>query len=185
MLPSDSGAGASWTSGVFDAVRGAAVDVATELTSFTVFQKRVDQLIRDLKGSDAGPGKVGQEQFVRQQLGGGGGQWTEAAGLFTAYETVVGELETLSRLLSDSMEGMNIAVLASHKGYQNIDLDVRDRMTAISAETTRHYGGAYDPQLPWFPKKPETGPHSGLDIGGDGTAHAQDPGTRGDAGGTI
>ena len=163
MLSSDGGSGSGtspWASGVFDAVKGAA-DVATELSSFTAFQKRVDQLIRDLKGSDAGPGKVGQEQLVRHQFGGGGRQWSEAAGLFTAYETVVGELETLSKLLSDSMEGMNIAVLASHKGYQNIDLDLRDRMTAISAETTRHYGGAYDPQ---HPKKPRA--VAGGDAGG-------------------
>ena len=157
MLPSDGG---SWASGVFHAVKGAA-DVATELSSFTAFRKRVDQLVRDLNGSDVGPGKVGQEQLVRHQFGGGGGQWSEAAGLFTAYETVVGELETLSKLLSDSMEGMNIAVLASHKGYQNIDLDLRDRMTAISAETTKHYGGAYGPQLP---KKPHTA--TGGDAGG-------------------
>ncbi|WP_405843164.1 hypothetical protein [Streptomyces sp. NBC_01518] len=163
MLPSDGGPWASGVSGAFDTVKGAA-DVAIELSSFTAFRKRVDQLIRDLKGSDAGPGKVGQERLVRQQFGGGGGQWTEAAGLFTAYETVVAELETLSQLLSDSMEGMNIAVLASHKGYRNIDLDLRDRMTAISAETTKHYGGAYDPQLP---KQP----------------HPAAPG--GDAGGTI
>ncbi|MEV8537384.1 hypothetical protein [Streptomyces sp. NPDC051572] len=167
MLPSDGGSGptsgSSWTSGIFDAVRGAAGDVVTEFSSFTVFQKRVDQLIRDLKGSDAGPGKVGQEQLVRHQFGGGGGQWSEAAGLFTAYETVVGELETLSKLLSDSMEGMSIAVLASHKGYQNVDLDVRDRMTAISAETTKHYGGTYDPD-PQLPKKPPT--TTGGDAGG-------------------
>lgn len=166
MLPSDGGSGSgtsSWAFGAFDAVKGAA-DVATELSSFTAFQKRVDQLIQDLKDSGAGPGKVGQERLVRHQFGGGGGQWSEAAGLFTAYETVVGELETLSKLLSDSMEGMNIAVLASHKGYRNIDLDLRDRMAAISAETTKHYGGAYDPQ---FPRKP----HPAV--------------TGGDAGGTI
>ncbi|MFJ9246020.1 hypothetical protein [Streptomyces sp. NPDC101776] len=168
MLPNDSGSGAtsgsSWASGIFDTVRGAAADVVTEFSSFTVFRKRVDQLIHDLKDSDAGPGRVGQEPLVRRQFGGGGGQWAEAAGLFTAYETVVGELETLSKLLSDSMEGMNIAVLASHKGYQNIDLDVRDRMTAISAETTKYYGGtcAPDPRLP--KKQPPT--TTGADAGG-------------------
>ncbi|MFI6405266.1 hypothetical protein [Streptomyces sp. NPDC050548] len=175
MLPSDSGSepgpgpgstfGASWASGGIGAVRGAAADVVTEFSSFTVFQKRVDQLIHDLKGSDAGPDKVGQEQLVRHQFGGGGGQWSEAAGLFTAYETVVGELETFSKLLSDSMEGMNIAVLASHKGYRNIDVDVRDRMTAIGAETTKHYGGTYDPHPHTrFPKKSHTA--TGRDAGG-------------------
>ncbi|MHB9859750.1 hypothetical protein [Streptomyces sp. YIM S03343] len=151
VLPSDGGTGAqpsSWASGVFDGVRDAAhaaADVATELSSFTQFQKRIDDLIRDLKGSDAAPGKVGQERLVRHQFGGGDKTWAEAAGLFSAYQTVIGELETLSKLLSDSMEGMGIAVMASHKGYQNIDLDVRERMAAISAETTEHYGGSCNP----------------------------------------
>ncbi|MEU2733910.1 hypothetical protein ABZ656_00190 [Streptomyces sp. NPDC007095] len=151
VLPSDSGAApgpSSWASGVFDAAQNAIGDVVTELSSFTKFQKRVDDLIRDLKGSAAGPGEVGQEQLARHQFGGGAGEWAEASGLFTSYETVITELESLSKLLSDSMEGMCIAVLASHKGYQNIDLDVRDRMKAISVETAKHYGGEYDPGLP-------------------------------------
>ncbi|MGW3633735.1 hypothetical protein ACWD7F_26865 [Streptomyces sp. NPDC005122] len=137
----------SWASGVFDAARDAVGDVVTELSSFTKFLKRVDDLIRDLKGSAAGSGEVGQEQLVRHQFGGGAGAWAEASGLFSSYETVITELESLSKLLSDSMEGMNIAVLAAHRGYRNIDLDVRDRMAAISAETTKHYGGSYDPGL--------------------------------------
>lgn len=145
---SDGGTGPSWVSGVWDAARDTAADVITELSSFQTFKKRVDQLIIDLKDSDAGPGKVGQEQLVRAQFGGGNGEWPEAVGLFTAYETVITELENLSKLLSDSMEGMGIAVMASHKGYQNIDLDIRDRMVAISTETTEHYGGAYEPKLP-------------------------------------
>ncbi|WP_407704178.1 hypothetical protein, partial [Streptomyces phyllanthi] len=169
---------ASWLTGVFDAVQDVAGDVVTELSSFTKFQKRVDELIRDLKQSDAGPAKVGEEQLVRHQFGGGSGEWTEASGLFTAYETVITELESLSKLLSDSMEGMGIAVLASHKGYQNIDLDIRDRMAAISAETTEHYGGSYDPEA--------------AKNGHDGGTHAK-PGDQasgnepsgGDAGGTI
>jgi hypothetical protein len=186
VLPSDAGSGAteqpssllSGLSSVFDvtsaAVRAQA-DMATELSSFTKFQKRVDDLIRDLKGSDAGPGKVGQAQLARHQFGGGGGAWSEASGLYSAYETVITELETLSKLLSDSMESMNIAVMASHKGYQNIDVGVRDHMAAISAEMTRHYGGDYDPSLP---KK------SHGDGGAGQPAQAAQP-PAGDAGGTI
>ncbi|MEU6811929.1 hypothetical protein ABZ920_23715 [Streptomyces sp. NPDC046831] len=153
-MPSDAGAAAQPSSlfsnlltGTLDAVKAAA-DVATELSSFTKFQKRVDDLIRDLKGSEAGPGKVGHAQLARRQFGGGDGAWSEATGLHTAYETVISELETLSKLLSDSIEGMGIAVMASHKGYENVDVDVRNRMAAISAETTEHYGGAYNPSLP-------------------------------------
>ncbi|MFG2882322.1 hypothetical protein ACGFYV_08360 [Streptomyces sp. NPDC048297] len=85
---------------------------------------------------------------MRHQFGGGAGAWAEAAGLFSTYETVISELETLSKLLPDSMEGMGIAVMASHKGYQNIDLDIRDRMAAISAETTERYGDTDDPEGP-------------------------------------
>ncbi|WP_316733112.1 hypothetical protein [Streptomyces mirabilis] len=176
VLPSDSGAApgtSSWASGVFNAAQNAIGDVVTELSSFTKFQKRVDDLIRDLKGSAAGPGEVGQEQLARHQFGGGSGAWAEASGLFTSYETVITELENLSKLLSDSMEGMGIAVLASHKGYQNIDLDIRDRMTAISTETTKHYGGSYDPALP---KKSRDG--------GTGSKPDQTP-SGGDSGGTI
>lgn len=176
MLPSEGGAGSgpsSWASAVFDAAQNAIGDVVTELSSFTKFQNRVDDLIRDLKGSAAGPGEVGQEQLVRQQFGGGNGAWAEASGMFTAYETVITELESLSKLLSDSMEGMGIAVLASHKGYQNIDLDIRDRMTAISTETTKHYGGSYDPALP---KKSHDG-------GGEPRPDQTPAG--GDSGGTI
>ncbi|MGW7262591.1 hypothetical protein [Streptomyces sp. NPDC054842] len=176
MLASEGGTGAAaspWYADVFDAARDAVADVATELSSFTAFQKRVDALIHDLKGSPAGPGEVGQQRLVRCQLGGGDGAWTEASGLFTSYETVIDELEKLSGLLSDSMEGMNIAVLASHRGYRNIDLDVRDRMRQISAETTQHYGGGHDPEAA------KGQGHSGP------PPKAQPTPAEGDAGGTI
>ena len=176
----DGTSGGSWASGLvdsaFDSARDAVTDLVTELSSITAFQKRVDQLISDLKNSDAGSGKVGQEQLVRTQFGGGDGEWAEAAGLFTAYETVITELENLSKLLSDSMEGMGIAVLAAHKGYQNIDLDIRDRMAAISAETTEHYGGAYDPGLPQ---------RGGTSRDATPSDQAQAPADGGDSGGTI
>ncbi|MER6976529.1 hypothetical protein [Streptomyces carpinensis] len=188
MLPSDAGSGAadqpppllSVLPGMFAAAGaagvGAAAALAAEYTSFTEFKKRVDALIHDLKGSEAGPGKVGKAQLARRQFGGGGGSWGEAAGIYTAYETVISELETLSKLLSDSMEGMGIAVVASHKGYQNIDVDVRRRMAAISAETTEHYGGAYDPSLP------EKG-HGQGDVGAQPDQSGRPP--TGDSGGTI
>ena len=76
---------------------------------------------------------------------------------------MITELETLSRLLSDSIEGMGIAVLASHKGYQNIDADVRKRMAAISVETKKHYGGEYNPEQRSRKSDPKP---SGGDTGG-------------------
>ncbi|MFD9825644.1 hypothetical protein [Streptomyces violascens] len=179
-MPSSGGGAASesqsWPSDALDVVR-AAGDVVTELTSFTKFQQRVDELIRNLKGSPAGPGEVGQERLARDQFGGGGGAFAEASGLFTSYETVIAELESLSRLLSDSIEGMGIAVLASHKGYQNVDAEIRKRMAAIAVETKKHYGGDYD----LVQAKPETPPGSGTNQ----QAKPGRPPSGGDAGGTI
>ncbi|MFB7994333.1 hypothetical protein ACFC4G_16140 [Streptomyces sp. NPDC056002] len=146
----DGGGGSPWASfgilGAVGAAQAAVGEVVTELESFTKFQQRVDELIKNLKGSDAGPKKIGQEPLSRHQFGGGAAGWGAADGLFTSYQTVLTELENLSKVLSDSIEGMGIAVLASHKGYANIDADIRDRMAAISAETKDHYGGEYDPE---------------------------------------
>ncbi|SDK23685.1 hypothetical protein SAMN05421806_105429 [Streptomyces indicus] len=70
--------------------------------------------------------------------------WGEAAGPFLSYRAVPPELETLPKLLSDSIEGTGVAMQASHKGYEHIDVDLRDRMRAISAEATEQYGGSYE-----------------------------------------
>ncbi|MFD3560863.1 hypothetical protein ACFWVU_14455 [Streptomyces sp. NPDC058686] len=145
MSTGDSG---SWVSGIFEAAKDAAADVMTELSSFTKFQQRIDELIRDLKESPAGAHQVGTDQPSRGHFGGGEGSWGSADALGSAHEKVIGELEKLSKLLSDSIEGMGLAVLASHKGYENVDVDVRDRLHAITAETTKSFGGKYVPDLP-------------------------------------
>lgn len=126
-------------------------DVVTELQSFTKFRDRIDALLRDLRESAAGPKQVGQTVASRANFGGGSGGWAEAANIFGAHETVMSELEKLSKLLTDSIEGMSIAVLASHKGYENVDADVSRRMLAISKDTAEHYGGSYEPQVPGAP----------------------------------
>jgi hypothetical protein len=133
-------------SGAVEAAQHAVGDIVTELESFTAFQRRVDQLVKDLKDSPAGPTKVGQEVLGRAKFGGGHTGWHEAHQVFSQYDTVIADLENLSRLLSDSIEAMGIAVMGSHKGYENVDMDVRRRMAAISAETTHHYGGEYHPE---------------------------------------
>ncbi|MFH0518804.1 hypothetical protein ACHBTE_16730 [Streptomyces sp. M41] len=133
-------------------------DVITELQSFTKFRDRIDGLLRDLRESAAGPKQVGQNVVSRANFGGGSDGWAEAANLFGAHETVMTELEKLSKLLTDSIEGMSIAVLASHKGYENVDADVSRRMLAISKDTTEHYGGTYEPQVPGTPGGQTTKP---------------------------
>ncbi|MEV8230504.1 hypothetical protein AB0P41_31405 [Streptomyces sp. NPDC079167] len=146
MLPSEGGAGpVAVPMPGFAGAGIAAASLATELTSFTKFRARIDELLRDLKESPAGPGKLAEDPMSRRQFGGGDNRWAEAASLFTSYRTVITELETLSKLLSDCIEGMSIAVLASHNGYANIDEDLRRRMLAISDGVENHYGGKYDP----------------------------------------
>ncbi|MFJ9035504.1 hypothetical protein ACIRF8_02760 [Streptomyces sp. NPDC102406] len=143
-----SGSLGGWAFNVVEAAKGAAADIVTELESFTKFQQRVDQLIKDLKGSPAGPKKVSEGQLTRQKFGGGDKGWYEADDLYGEYSTVIRELENLSEILSGSIESMGFAVLASHKGFENIDSDIRDRMAAINAETRQHYGGDYVPPSP-------------------------------------
>lgn len=123
-------------------------DVITELQSFTKFRDRIDALLRDLREGPAGPKQVRQDVMARAKFGGGSDGWGEATNLFASYETVISELEKLSKLLTESIEGLSIAVLASHKGYENVDADVRQRMLAISKDATEHYGGSYEPQVP-------------------------------------
>ncbi|MFB6940152.1 hypothetical protein ACFWGL_10505 [Streptomyces sp. NPDC060286] len=123
---------------------GAANELFTELASFTKFRERVDELLRDLKASPAGPGKVGEDTMGRERFGGGKGEWSEADLLHGSYSKVIKELEQLSKLLSDSIEGLSIAVLASHKGYEHVDLDVRDRMLAIQNSTNAHHEAGQD-----------------------------------------
>ncbi|MER6104312.1 hypothetical protein ABT115_18790 [Streptomyces sp. NPDC001832] len=119
-------------------------ELVTELSSFTKFRERVEEILRDLKASPAGPGKVGEDTMGRERFGGGKGEWAEADILHRSYSEVIKELEQLSKLLSDSIEGLSIAVLASHKGYEHVDLDVRQRMLAIQSSTNAHHEAGQD-----------------------------------------
>ncbi|MFJ5225697.1 hypothetical protein [Streptomyces sp. NPDC088400] len=121
--------------------------------SMIKFKARIDQLIINLNGSPAGPKKVGAEPLGRAQFGGGDGAWAEAAGLSTAYETVIDQLKQLSKLLADSLEGMGIAVVASKDGFEGLDDDIRRRMRAIYASAEKHYDPRRDPTA----QHPESG----------------------------
>ncbi|MFC9246931.1 hypothetical protein ACFT7S_23935 [Streptomyces sp. NPDC057136] len=150
-MASDAGSGAGpalgWPfGGIIDAVQDTVGDLVTELQSFTKFRDRIDELIQDLKASPADSRKVGEDRVAPTEFG--DPEWAEAHGLHESYKTVITELENLSKMLSDSMEGMGIAVLASHKGYENLDEDIRERMRAISGSTKEHYGGEYVPEPP-------------------------------------
>lgn len=130
--------------GAIGAVAPQAVgDLVTELSSFTKFRDRIDELLRNLKASPADAKKLSEVAIGKTQFG--DPAWAEASGLYASYQKVVTELETLSKLLSDSIEGLGIAVLAAHKGYENLDDDIRDRMLAIKWGAEKHYEGEYNP----------------------------------------
>ncbi|WP_258044132.1 hypothetical protein [Streptomyces sp. SM11] len=151
MATGEGSDGAGSSGGLFGGFIGGAIAAAqstvselyTELESFTKFRDRIDEILVDLKASPADAKKLGEIAIKDSQFG--DVAWPEAKGMFASYEKVVGELETLSKLLSDSIEGMSIAVLASHKGYDNMDQDIRARMLAIKSGVEEHYPGEYNP----------------------------------------
>ncbi|WP_455353471.1 hypothetical protein [Streptomyces sp. SYSU K217416] len=106
-----------------------------EADTLKTFQKRVDGVLAKLIGSEASPGKLADEQMMRTQLGGGERVFAEADALFDAYGNVVEQLKKLSKMLSDSIEGLSIAVHASQAGYENIDEDIRRRMLSLNENT--------------------------------------------------
>ncbi|MFB7917710.1 hypothetical protein [Streptomyces sp. NPDC056061] len=137
-------------------------DLVTELESFTKFRTRIDEILRDLKDSPANSKTVGEVTIGKGQFG----SWAEATRLYGSYEKVVKELQSLSQLLSDSIEGMSIAVLAAHKGYENLDIDIRHRMLAIKEATQEHYDGVYNPvpeETPGVTKSTPAKPTSGVE----------------------
>ncbi|MFD0025529.1 hypothetical protein [Streptomyces sp. NPDC058382] len=116
-------------------------ELVAGLSSFTGFRDRIDELLRGLKSSPAAPGRLGADPMGRERLGGGRGSWAEADALHGAYRVVIEELERLSTLLSDSIEGLGTAVLASRRGYESVDADIRDRALAVGGHGDVHPPG--------------------------------------------
>lgn len=146
MRPDEGGGGPSQIE-VLRMVNPALASMLYDPESMTSFKKRVDDLLANLQGSPAAPKKWGDRQLTRSEFGGGDKAWAEAAGLFTAYDTVVSQLQQLSQLLADSMEGMGIAVRSSQVGYGNMDDDIRRRMASIHTHTKKYYDPKLDPTV--------------------------------------
>ncbi|MBQ0988426.1 hypothetical protein KBZ10_28750 [Streptomyces sp. F63] len=128
------------------AARGAR-DLYTELSSLQGFKNRVDELLKDLGDSEAAPVRMADHRLPGTHLGSG---FAEAEGLHKVYAEVHDELTALSELLSGQIEAMSTAVHAARVGYENIDLDNRERMWQIHDFTDRYYrreqgGGAGSP----------------------------------------
>lgn len=150
----------------FDTLYGVNPQMALDVQASAMkgFKKRVDDLLTELEGSEAAPGRVGANRLSRGQLG--SADFKEAQFLYDSYATVHDELEKLSKALGAQIEGLGLAVHASRVGYDNLEDDIRARMKAINAEAEKYYDPDRDP----YAQGPGgTGPGSGPSSGSGGT----------------
>ncbi|WMX45920.1 hypothetical protein RGF97_15155 [Streptomyces roseicoloratus] len=134
--------------------------LAIEAEKMKTFKKRVDDLLIELGGSEAAPGKVGDDRLACAQLG--SGDFGEAQFLFDSYTVVHDELEKLSRALETPIEGTGLAVHSSRVGYENVDHDIRDCMKEANAEVESHYNRERNPFVEAAPTKKEQDKETGF-----------------------
>ncbi|MEU8761246.1 hypothetical protein [Streptomyces sp. NPDC048659] len=117
---------------------GAAASLAVEVNELAHLKDRVDALLTTFEGSEAGPGKIGEDWLEEASLAGPG--FHEADFLFASYNVVRDELLTFSKVLGLQMESMKIAIDFSKKGYAEVDDDIRRRMRALNTQITALQG---------------------------------------------
>jgi hypothetical protein len=145
VASSSGGGGTPDTGKSFDNLYGVNPQMALDVQASAMkgFKKRVDNLLIELEGSEAAPGKVGADRLSRAHLG--SPEFKEAQYLYDSYSTVHDELEKLSKALGAQIEGLGLAVHASRVGYDNLEDDIRARMKAINAEAEKYYDPDRDP----------------------------------------
>ncbi|MFI1971667.1 hypothetical protein BLA24_19530 [Streptomyces cinnamoneus] len=151
---------------------GGAGKLRAELESLKGFKGRIDGVLIYLGDSAAAPSRIAEARLGAGHLG---ADFAEADGLYSAYNEVHAQLETLSQLLADQIEALSTAILGARIGYANVDAAHRDRMWAIQRRTLE----LYDPSLDPHAKQRQAHP------GGQPPGRPQQPGLRGDNEGTI
>ncbi|MGW6981152.1 hypothetical protein ACWGE1_17145 [Streptomyces sp. NPDC054932] len=152
-MAEDNGAGQAVTAlalglaGPMGALAGVAYSAATaalkvEFDSLTEYKGMVDGLLDDLTGSDADHKKLADGKLPAGKLGKG---FPEVEALFKSYDTVITELQKLSKGLAGQIEALGIAVLTAGKGYDGVDEETRRRMVAIAQEAKKDYVADRDP----------------------------------------
>ncbi|MFC8274874.1 hypothetical protein ACFUJR_20525 [Streptomyces sp. NPDC057271] len=96
------------------------------------FRNRVNALLTDLEGGDAGAAKVGVERVTRGSFG-TGIPFGEAEGFYAEFNRVHKALVGLSKSLSDQIELLSIGVHAADVGYANVEEEQRRRFYEITA----------------------------------------------------
>ncbi|MFJ3518977.1 hypothetical protein [Streptomyces sp. NPDC090131] len=135
--------------GPMGVIAGAAYSAATaamrvEFDSLSEYKRMVDTLLDDLTGSDADHKKLAEGKLPVGKLGKG---FPEVDALFKSYDTVITELQKLSKGLAGQIEALGIAVLTAGKGYDGVDEETRRRMVSIAQEAKKEYVADRDPWL--------------------------------------
>ncbi|MFJ9036115.1 hypothetical protein ACIRF8_05965 [Streptomyces sp. NPDC102406] len=114
----------------------AAKAMKVEGETLSAFKRRVDELLRNLEKSKAAPKSIANGALPGGRLG----AFDEADSLHSAYTHVHSQLENLSKMLALQIEGLVVTVDASKAGYDNLDDDVRARLSRIRTQADELVG---------------------------------------------
>ncbi|WP_329390919.1 hypothetical protein OG625_24400 [Streptomyces sp. NBC_01351] len=128
--------------GMFGTASAQALSV--EFDSLSEYKSMVDVLLDDLAGSHANDKKLADGTLPAGKLGTG---FPEADALFKSYDTVITELQKLSKGLAAQIEALGIAILSANKGYGGVDEETKRRMATIAKEAKEQYVPERDPWL--------------------------------------
>nr|WSW45603.1 hypothetical protein OG296_22215 [Streptomyces sp. NBC_01001] len=155
--------------GLADAIRAQAASqekaaaLKVEYDTLTQYQNMVKDLLDDLTGSHADHKKLADDTLPAGKLGTG---FPEADALFKSYDTVITELQKLSKGLAEQIEGLGIAILTAGKGFAGVDDDTKRRMASIAKQAEAQYVRERDP-YPEEQRRLAASKHAGPATGGN------------------
>ncbi|MGW2874783.1 hypothetical protein ACWDBP_00475 [Streptomyces sp. NPDC001233] len=115
-------------------------DLRRGLEALKTFKSRVDTLLGTFEGSPGGPKKVAMHTLSPTSFC-GKGEFAEAAGLHSQYETVHERITSLSKSLALQIEAMQIAVHGADIGYDKLEDDLRRRFHEIRTQINEEIDG--------------------------------------------
>lgn len=136
MLDAEGGGVGGGSNGAADLERG--------VQALKNFQTRVNALLAEFEGGEAGKTKVAAQTVSRGSLSGSNTPFAEADGLYAQYNRVHQALVSLSRTLGDQIECLSIGVYAAEVGSDNVEEDVRRRFAEIQARIDREHAAQQD-----------------------------------------
>lgn len=113
------------------------------------FQSRVNALLADLEGGEAGKAKLATQTVPRTSFSGDSKDFLEAEGFFKQYNRVHMELVSLSKSLGDQIEMLTIAVRGAEVGFDNLEEDLRRRFHSIQTRVLQEQQEQEKRQARW------------------------------------